>query len=32
MFWRSKDNLQFPEGAMVRGLYKSMGTMTCPGR
>jgi dihydroxy-acid dehydratase len=25
MFWRSKDILQFPEGAMVRGLYKSMG-------
>ena len=25
MFWRSKDILQFPERAMVRGLYKSMG-------
>jgi dihydroxy-acid dehydratase len=25
MFWRSKDILQFPEGTMVRGLYKSMG-------
>ena len=25
MSWRSKDILQFPEGAMVRGLYKSMG-------
>jgi dihydroxy-acid dehydratase len=25
MFWRSKDKLQFPEGAMVRSLYKSMG-------
>ena len=25
MFWRSKDILQFPEGALVRSLYKSMG-------
>jgi dihydroxy-acid dehydratase len=25
MFWRSKDILQFPEWALVRGLYKSMG-------
>lgn len=25
MFWRSKDILRFPEGTMVRGLYKSMG-------
>jgi dihydroxy-acid dehydratase len=25
MFWRSKDILKFPEWAMVRGLYKSMG-------
>jgi dihydroxy-acid dehydratase len=25
MFWRSKDILQWPEGSMIRGLYKSMG-------
>lgn len=25
MFWRSKDILQWPEGSIVRGLYKSMG-------
>jgi dihydroxy-acid dehydratase len=25
MFWRSRDILQFPEWALVRGLYKSMG-------
>jgi dihydroxy-acid dehydratase len=25
MFWRSKDILEFPEWALVRGLYKSMG-------
>lgn len=25
MFWRSKEILQWPEGSMIRGLYKSMG-------
>jgi dihydroxy-acid dehydratase len=25
MFWRSRDILQWPEGSLVRGLYKSMG-------
>jgi hypothetical protein len=25
MFWRSKEILQWPEGSMGRGLYKSMG-------